>query len=89
MSYSKQLYTSLDKLETLLDKSLYIVKNYNVPKSAYDKVTKNVEFIRTQVNSALSRNEVESSILKVVDDTYLPYADKLYDSTRWFANRVV
>ena len=89
MNYSKQLYTSLDKLEASLNKSLYIVENYDVPKSAYDKVTRNVEFIKTQVNSALSRNEVESSILKVVDNTYIPYADKLYDSTRWLANRVV
>ena len=88
MYYSKNLYTSLDKLESLLNKSLYIVENYDVPKSAYDKVTRNVEFIKTQVNSALSREEVESSIQKVVDNTYLPYADKLYDSTRWFANRV-
>ena len=88
MRYSNHLYASLDKLKVLLDKSLYIVENYDVPKSAYDKVTRNAEFIKTQVNSALSREEVESSIQKVVDTTYLPYADKLYDSTRWFANRV-
>lgn len=89
MQYSKHLYASLDRLKAALNKSLYIVENYDVPKSAYDKVTRNVEFIKTQVNSALSREEVESSIQKVVDDTYIPYADKLYDSTRWLANRVV
>ena len=88
MSYSTHLYDKVSELRTKMDKCVKIVHDYKAPKSAVEKVTKNVKFMETQVDNALKSYTNEASILSVIEDKYLPYTNNMLDNVRWYMNRV-
>lgn len=88
MAYTDALYKTISDLNTRLDLCNKIVNEYKVPKSAYDKTMKNINFIRSEVDKAMARQEAEANIVSTIDKTYLPYANRLHDQLRWFMNRV-
>lgn len=88
MSYSKHLYDKVSELRSKMQTCLKIVHDYKAPKSAVEKVTKNVKFMETQVDNALKSYANEASILSVIEDKYLPYTNNMLDNVRWYMNRV-
>ena len=88
MSYSNHLYDKVGELREKMQKCLNIVHDYNAPKSAVEKVTKNVKFMETQVDNALRSRANEANILSVIEDKYLPYTNNMLDNVRWYMNRV-
>ncbi len=88
MSYSKHLYDKVGELRSKMRTCLKIVHDYKAPKSAVEKVTKNVKFMETQVDNALKSYANEASILSVIEDKYLPYTNNMLDNVRWYMNRV-
>lgn len=88
MAYSDMFWNSVKILETKLQRSLNIINSYQVPTNKYNDVQKKITFVEQQVNTAVSSNVDESVILGVIENTYIPFADKLYDHLRWFMNRV-
>ena len=88
MSYSKHLYDKVGEISSKIQTCLKIVHDYKSPKSAVEKVTKNVKFMETQVDNALKSYANEASILSVIEDKYLPYTNNMLDNVRWYMNRV-
>lgn len=88
MAYTSALYKTVNDLNARLDQCSKIVNEYEVPQTAYNKAMKNILFIRSEVNKAMARQEVEANIVSTIDKTYKPYANRLYDQLRWFMNRV-
>lgn len=88
MAYTDALYKTLNDLNARLNLCSKIVNEYEVPRTAYDKTMKNIRFIRSEVDKAMSRQEAEANIVSTIDKTYKPYANRLYDQLRWFMNRV-
>lgn len=88
MAYSDMFWNSIKILETKLQRSLNIINSYQVPINKYNEVQQKITFVEQQVNTAVSSNVDESVILGVVENTYIPFADKLYDHLRWYMNRV-
>ena len=88
MSYSTHLYDKVGELRSKMRQCLKIVHDYKAPKSAVEKVTRNVKFMETQVDNALKSYANEASILSVIEDKYLPYTNNMLDSVRWYMNRV-
>lgn len=88
MAYSDMFWNSIKILETKLQRSLNIINSYQVPTNKYNEVQQKITFVEQQVNTAVSSNVDESVILGVVENTYIPFTDKLYDHLRWYMNRV-
>ena len=88
MNYSDTFWNSVKILESKLQRSLNIINSYQVPTNKYNEVQQKITFVEQQVNNAVSSNADESVILGVIENTYIPFADKLYDHLRWYMNRV-
>lgn len=88
MAYSDMFWNSVKILETKLQRSLNIINSYQVPTNKYNEVQQKITFVEQQVNNAVSSNADESVMLGVIENTYIPFADKLYDHLRWYMNRV-
>ena len=88
MSYSTHLYDKVGELREKMQKCLSIVHDYKAPKSAVEKVTKNIKFMEAQVDGALKSYTNEANILSVIEDKYLPYTNNMLDNVRWYMNRV-
>lgn len=88
MAYTDALYKTISDLNKRLDLCSKIVNEYKVPRAAYDKTMKNINFIRSEIDRAMSRQEAEANIASTIDKTYFPYTNRLYDQLRWFMNRV-
>ena len=88
MNYSNTFWNSVKILETKLQRSLNIINSYQVPANKYNEVQQKITFVEQQVNNAVSSNADESVMLGVIENTYIPFADKLYDHLRWYMNRV-
>ena len=88
MAYSDLFWNSVKILESKLQRSLNIINSYQVPTKKYNEVQQKITFVEQQVNTAVSSNVDESVILGVIENTYIPFADKLYDHLRWYMNRV-
>lgn len=88
MAYSDIFWNSVKILESKLQRSLNIINSYQVPTNKYNEVQQKITFVEQQVNNAVSSNADESVMLGVIENTYIPFADKLYDHLRWYMNRV-
>ena len=88
MAYSGMFWNSVKILETKLQRSLNIINSYQVPTNKYNEVQQKITFVEQQVNNAVSSNADETVMLGVIENTYIPFADKLYDHLRWYMNRV-
>lgn len=88
MAYSDMFWNSVKILETKLQLSLNIINSYQVPTNKYNEVQQKITFVEQQVNNAVSSNADETVMLGVIENTYIPFADKLYDHLRWYMNRV-
>lgn len=88
MVYSDIFWNSVKILESKLQRSLNIINSYQVPTNKYNEVQQKITFVEQQVNNAVSSNADESVMLGVIENTYIPFADKLYDHLRWYMNRV-
>lgn len=88
MAYLDMFWNSVKILETKLQRSLNIINSYQVPTNKYNEVQQKITFVEQQVNNAVSSNADESVMLGVIENTYIPFADKLYDHLRWYMNRV-
>lgn len=88
MNYSDTFWNSVKILESKLQRSLNIINSYQVPTNKYNEVQQKITFVEQQVNNAVSSNADESVMLGVIENTYIPFADKLYDHLRWYMNRV-
>lgn len=88
MAYSDMFWNSVKILESKLQRSLNIINSYQVPTNKYNEVQQKITFVEQQVNNAVSSNTDEPVMLGVIENTYIPFADKLYDHLRWYMNRV-
>lgn len=88
MAYSDMFWNSVKILESKLQRSLNIINSYQVPTNKYNEVQQKITFVEQQVNNAVSSNADESVMLGVIENTYIPFADTLYDHLRWYMNRV-
>lgn len=88
MVYSDLFWNSVKILESKLQRSLNIINSYQVPTKKYNEVQQKITFVEQQVNNAVSSNADETVMLGVIENTYIPFADKLYDHLRWYMNRV-
>ena len=88
MAQSDLFWNSVKILETKLQRSLNIINSYQVPTNKYNEVQQKITFVEQQVNTAVRSNVNESVISGVIENTYIPFADKLYDHLRWYMNCV-
>ena len=86
--YNKQLITTVRDLETKLQRSLDIINSYDVPVAKYNDVQRKITFVEEQVNNAIDNKVDERNILSTIEDTYLPFADRMYDHLRWYMNKL-
>lgn len=87
MLYSKKLYDSINDLAGRLQASVNIANSYQISTTKRNEVLDKIRFVDEQVNSAIRAGVNEKSILSTIENSYVPFANKMYDHMRWYMNR--
>lgn len=87
MLYSKKLYDSINDLAGRLQASVNIVNSYQISTTKRNEVLDKIKFVDEQVNSAIRAGVNEKNILSTIENSYVPFANKMYDHMRWYMNR--
>lgn len=87
MLYSKKLYDSINDLAGRLQASINIANSYQISTTKRNEVLDKIRFVDEQVNSAIRAGVNEKNILSTIENSYVPFANKMYDYMRWYMNR--
>lgn len=87
MLYSKKLYDSINDLAGRLQASVNIANSYQISTAKRNEVLDKIRFVDEQVNSAIRAGVNEKNILSTIENSYVPFANKMYDHMRWYMNR--
>lgn len=87
MLYSKKLYDSINDLAGRLQASINIANSYQISTTKRNEVLDKIRFVDEQVNSAIRAGVNEKNILSTIENSYVPFANKMYDHMRWYMNR--
>lgn len=87
MLYSKKLYDSIDDLVGRLQASVNIANNYHISASKRNEALGKIRFVDEQINGAIRAGVDEKNILFTIENSYVPFANKMYDHMRWYMNR--
>lgn len=87
MLYSKKLYDSINDLAGRLQASINIANSYQINTTKRNEVLDKIRFVDEQVNSAIRAGVSEKNILSTIENSYVPFANKMYDHMRWYMNR--
>lgn len=87
MLYSKKLYDSINDLAGRLQASVNIANNYQISTAKRNEVLDKIRFVDEQVNSAIRAGVNEKNILSTIENSYVLFANKMYDHMRWYMNR--
>lgn len=87
MLYSKKLYDSINDLAGRLQASVNIANNYQISTAKRNEVLDKIRFVDEQVNSAIRAGVSEKNILSTIENSYVPFANKMCDHMRWYMNR--
>lgn len=87
MLYSKKLYDSINDLAGRLQASVNVANSYQISTAKRNEVLDKIRFIDEQVNGAIRAGVNEKNILSTIENSYVPFANKMYDHMRWYMNR--
>lgn len=87
MLYSKKLYDSINDLAGRLQASINIANSYQINTTKRNEVLDKIRFVDEQVNGAIRAGVNEKNILSTIENSYVPFANKMYDHMRWYMNR--
>ena len=87
MLYSKKLYDSISDLAGRLQASINIANSYQISTTKRNEVLDKIRFVDEQVNGAIRAGVNEKNILSTIENSYVPFANKMYDHMRWYMNR--
>ena len=87
MLYSKKLYDSINDLAGRLQASINIANSYQISTTKRNEVLDKIRFVDEQVNGAIRAGVNEKNILSTIENSYIPFANKMYDHMRWYMKR--
>ncbi len=87
--YTPNLWQLVDKLGYKLQRCLNIVNEYPQSSATKVKTVKDrIKKVEDNLNQAVSEGQNEQIIIDVIERSFIPFADDLFNNLRWSMNRV-
>lgn len=87
--YTPNLWQLVNKLGYKLQRCLNIVNEYPQSSATKVKTVKDrIKRVEDNLNQAVNEGQDEQIIIDVIERSFIPFADDLFNNLRWSMNRV-